>query len=98
MNGQRVIIVTPIYGWGWTISGQRSGDVPEPFGIVPELSGPPIWQGKVLDKGHMFEGMTAQLSKRHDGDFDGCVNIDLGVAPDSPASSSGYAIIAVPEG
>lgn len=93
MQERPTILVTPIYGWGWTIFGERQGDVPEPFSINPEISAAAKWQGTVLGKGHIFEGMTAQLSKRHPGDFDGHVSVEIGTARDGVESSVGYATL-----
>ena len=88
----RSIKVTPIYGWGWFLSGAPSARVPSPFTIadVKNLNGAKAWAGVVQEPGHEFDGLRVRLSQRHVV-WDGDVNVT--VEDDSEKSSNGFAMV-----
>jgi hypothetical protein len=89
------IAVTPIYGWGWVIGGETSPQVPEPFTLRLDESGPARWAGIVLGAGHVFEGRRAVLSPRH-AEWTGDVDIIVEPADAGGQPAYGYGMLAGP--
>ena len=88
----KAINVKPIYGWGWTLGGDKSRiDVPRPFTmevVQTQSSLPKYWRGKVTSPGHVFSGSVVTLSQRHTV-WDGHVNVIV----DGEVDASGFALV-----
>lgn len=67
------LTVEPIYGWGWT-DGETHLETPEQFS-VRAMQAENALTG-VITSGE-WDGRQVVMSKRHEGDFDGCVNVEI---------------------
>jgi hypothetical protein len=81
MSSPLTITVDPIYGWGWVVAGKPRppGTTPKPFTISVEIFDPiepKRWVGKVVDRGHEFEGQRVTLTQRH-VHWSGAVNVAI---------------------
>ena len=93
METTQTIDVTPLYGWGWVVAGERCFEVPEPFTIRLKHAEVNCWSGVVLDEGHEFEGQHVELSQRH-VDWTGAVNIVVKPLSPTGRQSIGYGRLA----
>lgn len=70
------ILLTPIYGYGWSTGGQLRDDVPAPFAVKLETEDLSQWIGVVVTEGHEFLGCRIAGSERHSEPTE-CFNVSV---------------------
>jgi hypothetical protein len=62
-----LVLITPIYGNGWT-DGERTIREPEPFQISLEDKRDKTFRGRVISKGHVYDGYNLEASRAFTND------------------------------